>query len=239
MPPGAPTAADGDTVPGVGTVSGEVWATPFDVVRGVERPRPVSKADVLRVARALEREALAVPPDTVAASLQDVRYLTPRTRAVYSAIAVTGPRRVLFGRDLPAYIAPGVAGVALDDTDPLVDVWSVVLLSATAAVALAATDLHEPAALDTDRRFLLAVTRDRDAVSACLHTLALRRVAAPGDLADAAERLRAEFADRLPAGVVGAVLRQSAHDVSGAPAGAWPELVERAARQRLRSRLEP
>ncbi len=155
---------------------------------------------MLRVARALEREALAVPPDTVAACLQDVRYLTPRTRAVYSAIAVTGPRRVLFGRDLPAYIAPGVAGVALDDTDPLVDVWSVVLLSATAAVALAATDMHEPAALDTDRRFLLAVTRDRDAVSACLHTLTLRRVAAPGDLADAAERLRAEFADRLARG---------------------------------------
>jgi hypothetical protein len=232
------TAAGVDRVGTAGSMRGEVWATPFDVVRQVEQPRAVRKRDVLRVARSLERDALGAPPEAVMACLQDVRYLTARTRGVYAEIAATGPRPVLFGRDLPAYIAPGVAGVGLDDTDPLVDVWCVLLLSATTAITVAATDLHEPTADDPDRRFLLAVGGgDRDAAAACLHTLALRRVTSAADLADAEGRLSDEFAERLPAGTVGAVLRQAAHDVTGIPAGAWPELVERAARQRLHAQL--
>lgn len=114
--------------------------TPYDLVVQGERPCPASKDEVLRLTRALEREALAVPGPT-GASLQDVRYVTERTRAAYARLAEAGAAPVLYARDLPAYVAPGVSGVALDDDDPLVDVWSLVVLSER-PVVMAAVDLH-------------------------------------------------------------------------------------------------
>jgi hypothetical protein len=89
----------------------------------------------------LEREGLTAPPRVVIACLQDVRYLTAATRGVCSALAAQGSRCQLYGRDLLACLGPGVVGVALNDDDPLVDVWAVVLLSGTRPVAMAATDL--------------------------------------------------------------------------------------------------
>jgi hypothetical protein len=52
-------------------------------------------------------------------------------------------------------------------------------------------------------------------------------------LADIAERLMAEFEGRCAPNVVSDVVRGAAQDLTGTPAGAWDELVERAARQRL------
>lgn len=56
-----------------------------------------------------------------------------------------------------------------------------------------------------------------------------------GSLADITERLLAEFDVRHAADVVSDVVRSAARDLEGAPAGAWDEMVERAARQRLLS----
>ncbi|MQA34257.1 three-helix bundle dimerization domain-containing protein [Modestobacter roseus] len=50
----------------------------------------------------------------------------------------------------------------------------------------------------------------------------------------AVDRLVREFAGRPPATVT-AVVRGARTELSGAPAGALPELVERLARQRLRA----
>lgn len=180
--------------------------TPYDVVVQAERPRRSDKNAVLRLSRALEREALATPGPT-GASLQDVRYLTERTRTMYARLAAAGSAPVLYARDLPAYVAPGVTGVALDDDDPLVDVWSVVVLSER-PVVMAAVDLHvggsgtgrpgpglpsvdllgldpgrPPARVGTERDFLVAVSRDPDVAAACLAALDARRApGAPGQL---------------------------------------------------------
>ena len=100
-----------------------------------------------------------------------MRHLSPRTRAVYTELAARGTDVVLLARDLQSWIAPGVRGVALDDDDPLVDVWSLVQLGPTRAVALAAVDLHTPGVVEDDRRFAAAVSRDRDVVVASLRAL--------------------------------------------------------------------
>ena len=140
---------------------------PFEVVRRVAPVHPISKQKLLRLVRSLEREALTEPPPTVLASLQDARYLTTRPRGVYSALAAAGSDCRLYARDLPAYLGSGLTGVALDADTPLVDLWSVVLVSARTPLALTATDLHEPAGTEDDRLFQVAITRDPEAVAAC------------------------------------------------------------------------
>jgi len=52
-------------------------------------------------------------------------------------------------------------------------------------------------------------------------------------LAGAIARLSVEFADDVPAPIVSRVVVRSRRDLSGVPAPALPELVERLARERL------
>lgn len=47
------------------------------------------------------------------------------------------------------------------------------------------------------------------------------------------ERLRAEFEDRLAAGMIDEIVRRCLADLAGTPLGPLPELAERSARQRL------
>jgi hypothetical protein len=56
-------------------------------------------------------------------------------------------------------------------------------------------------------------------------------------LAEIDERLHAEFRTRISRARISAVVRQADNDLSGAPTGALPELVERLARQRLNDLL--
>ncbi len=53
------------------------------------------------------------------------------------------------------------------------------------------------------------------------------------DVVDVAERLMAEFEDRLGLDVISKVVNSCRRDLNCAPAGALPELVDRLARQRL------
>ncbi len=53
------------------------------------------------------------------------------------------------------------------------------------------------------------------------------------DVVDVAERLMAEFEDRLGLPQITQVVRDCRRDLEGTPDGALPELVERLARQRL------
>ena len=65
-------------------------------------------------------------------------------------------------------------------------------------------------------------------------TLALRP-SSDASVDGAVARLVAEFGHRLPAPAVGRVVRDCRQQLSGVPAGAMPELVERLARHRLTS----
>jgi len=145
--------------------------TPFELVSAVECARPAKKVELLSLTRALERQALASPPPLVAATLQDCRFLTARTRDVYARLAAAGARTTLLGRGLTSWVAPGVAGVALDDDDPLVDEWVIVTPVAGAPTVFAATDLDEPCDADLERSFRYAVSHDPEVVDACTRLL--------------------------------------------------------------------
>ena len=146
--------------------------TPYAVVSSVEAPRPVSKRELVGISRRLEAAALAQPPQAMAAALQDQRFLTARTREVYRRLASTGAAVTLLARGLQGWLEPGVRGVDLDEDDPLVDEWIVVLPSPTQPVVLAATDLRQPYAVELDRDFMYAVSSDPEVVSACAVLLA-------------------------------------------------------------------
>ena len=146
--------------------------TPYAVVSSVEAPRPVSKRELVRISRRLEAAAMAQPPQVMAAALQDQRFLTARTRAVYRRLASAGAAVTLLARGLQGWLEPGVRGVDLDEDDPLVDEWVVVLPSPTRPVVLAATDLRQPYAVDLDRDFAYAVSSDPEVVRACAVLLA-------------------------------------------------------------------
>ena len=146
--------------------------TPYAVVASVEPPRATSKRELIALCRELEERALAAPPEAAAVTLQDQRHLTGRTRAVYAALAARGTRTRMFGRGLQSWIAPGVTGISLDDDDPLVDEWVLVLPGET-PVVLAATDLGDTGCEDVDRSFTVAISRDAEVVSACGRLLGL------------------------------------------------------------------
>ena len=148
--------------------------TPYTVVTAVERPRPVTKRELVRLSRQLEVAAMARPPQTISAALQDSRFLTARTRSVYRRLADAGAEVTLLARGLQAWLEPGVRGVDLDEDDPLVDEWVVVLHSAQQPAVLAATDLRQPYDLDLDleRDFAYATSSDPEVVAACADLLA-------------------------------------------------------------------
>jgi hypothetical protein len=140
--------------------------TPYELVRRTTPVQDATKSELLRLTRRLEQAALRTRPPAVAATLQDSRYLTDRTREVYAALAAAGSPARLHARGLQAWLAPGVVGVSLDDEDPLVDEW-VVVLPSTDPVVFAATDLRISDCADDDRCFSYAVSRDPELVDAC------------------------------------------------------------------------
>jgi len=142
--------------------------TPYSVVTAVERARGISKAELIGVSRTLEQTAFEDPPRAALAALQDQRYLTRRTRLVYHRLAQeTGAAVTLHARGLQSWVAEGVRGVDLDDQDPLVDEWVVVLLNRRRPAVMAAVDLQHPAAVDVDRSFAYAVSHDPEVVTTC------------------------------------------------------------------------
>lgn len=144
--------------------------TPYDVLVPRLSPTALSKRLLVARARRLERIALQQPAIRVIATLQDVRHLTDLTRSTYASIAAAGADVTLLARDLPAYVAPGVRGVALTDDDPLVDVWSVLVAGAAGCLALAAQDRHDDAD-DLAREYDTVETDDAGLVVSCLSVI--------------------------------------------------------------------
>jgi hypothetical protein len=147
-------------------------ATPYALVSAAEEPVEASKRELRGLSRRIEGEALRARPPAVAAALQDARHLTESTRAVYARLAEHGTPARLFARGLQAWLAPGVTGVSLDDDDPLVDEW-VIVVPGEAPVAFAAADLGVTDCDDDDRSFRYALTRDPEVVGSCARLLGL------------------------------------------------------------------
>lgn len=140
--------------------------TPYGLVRAAGPVHRATKRELVQLSRELERAALDGSPPAVAAALQDARFLTDRTRGVYASLAAAGADARLHARGLQSWLAPGVTGVGLDDDDPLVDQW-VVVVPGPDPVVLAATDLHEDEGADADRAFTVGVSRDPLVVASC------------------------------------------------------------------------
>ena len=147
--------------------------TPYEIVSAAERVQRSTKRALIAVSRGLEREALGDPPRAAAATLQDVRFVTRSTRAVYAALAAAGVPGKLYARGLQAWLAPGVSGVALPEDDPLVDAWTVVLPGDQHPVVLAAIDCHEDGVDDMARSFRWASSRDPQVVGAVAEVLGI------------------------------------------------------------------
>ena len=146
--------------------------TPYRLVARAVTPEQATKAELLRLSRELEQEALAHPPVAAGVALQDARHLSGSTLAAYRRLAEGGTQVRMFARGLQAWLGNGVQGTDLSDDDPLVDEWLVVLQSPEAPVVLAATDLHGPPD-DPDRAYLMVFSRDPALVDACVRALGL------------------------------------------------------------------
>jgi hypothetical protein len=124
----------------------------------------------------LEARALAEPPACAVAFVQDVRFASPRVREVWRALAAAGTDVTVYGRDLPAYVVEGVPGIGLDDDDPLVDIWSLLVVWTDGrAAGFAGNDIDHgglsAAPTDLDRDFDVAETEDAEIVGQCLSEL--------------------------------------------------------------------
>ena len=144
--------------------------TPYDLATAAQVPQPINKLGLLLLSRDLEAEAQVSHPTQIRAALQDVRHLSGQTRQVYAGLAARA-EVVLLARGLPAYVAAGVRGVDLDEDDPLVDQWCVVMAGGARPVVLAAIDLDVGSAPEQDRCFHYAISHDPLVVAACLVAL--------------------------------------------------------------------
>lgn len=156
--------------------------TPFDVVDERATVTSAGRAELLKIVRLLEVEALAEPPDTGYGVLQDARLLTPTTARIWSRLAQAGTRSTLLAHGLVSDPAPDVLGVPLAEDDPLTDEW-VVLFRGPAPVVLAAKDLPYER-WDRDRTFTYGISRRPEVVELAEQTL-VRRVAAHREAAGA------------------------------------------------------
>lgn len=144
--------------------------TPYEIVASVETVRSADERSLIAVTRGLEREASLDPPPLLLAMFQDARFLTPETRAVYAQLASTGTEVRSYARSLHAWLAPGVRGFSLDDDEPVVDEWSLVMPCEQHPAVFVASD-GVPGGGDGARPYEWAVSRDPDVVDACVRAL--------------------------------------------------------------------
>lgn len=102
--------------------------TPFDVLSDSTSVRRASRGEMLSVTKALEGRAVADPPRLAVVCIQDVRFASRRARQVWRTLAAAGTDVTVHGREVPAYLGDGVAGVAIVDSGPLADIWSLLLV---------------------------------------------------------------------------------------------------------------
>lgn len=137
--------------------------TPFDRVQDAGAPqRRATKRLLLALSLELEVQAESLGPEAVVLSnLQQVEHFTPLTRARYRRLAARAAFVGMLGTGIGAAPEPGVRGGDLDPADPLVDEWSVIVISPHFAAAMVARDVGDSRAHDMARRFDYSLTYDR------------------------------------------------------------------------------
>ena len=159
-------------------------STPVALVHA-QRGLKIGRKDVLlSVTRALEAQALELGAHAVvAATFQDVRHFTPRTRTRYEQLGARTSLTVALGMGMPDPPAAGVRGANLSPDDELVGEWDIAVLGPHYAGALVARDLGDTCP-DRERRFEFVLTFDRQLVTDVAAALIARVSGAPISLED-------------------------------------------------------
>ena len=148
--------------------------SPWDLVAEHPGVRRARKPLLLAMSQHLERQVLAGDDATLLlGALQLNGHFYPGTARRYEALAATAFMVAVFGDGVAPAPAPGVRGQALLHGDPLLEEWTVVVITPHFAGALIAKDLHD-AGEQSERRFDYLVTFDRDVVLAAASSLVRR-----------------------------------------------------------------
>ena len=146
-------------------------STPFHVVAPARDVRESTKEMLVAMSHHLEEQAAALPtPGVILSAFQDAAHFTPATAVRYSRLGQACSLVAALGVGLTAEPVAGVRGATLAEDDPLLHEWSVVVVGAHYAAALVARDLGDRG-LESDRRFLYALTHDRELVLRAADTL--------------------------------------------------------------------
>lgn len=152
---------------------------PWDLVRHDAAVRRARKPLLAAMSRHLEHQARGGDGSSVVlGTFQRDRYFTASTAARYSDIASSVFVVAALGEGMDTEPAPGVRGVDLAAGDPLVDEWTVAVVSPHFAGALIAHDCGDGGP-EAERRFDYVVTYDRDTVLRAAASL-LRRLPLAG-----------------------------------------------------------
>ncbi len=141
-------------------------ASTFALVRDRLRPRTVRFETLHELSRHIERLATtAESPPMVLATVQDQSKLSASTMETYTEIAQRAPLVAMFGAKVPCDLGNGIRGVHLDNDDPLVKEWTILILGPDIAAGLIARELSSSGADQADRRFDMVITFDRALVT--------------------------------------------------------------------------
>jgi DICT domain-containing protein len=123
----------------------------------------------------LERQVFAGDDATVLlGAFQQAAYFNARTARRYQRLAASAFRVAVLAADVDVAPAVGVLGRALGPGDPLLQEWTVVVVSPHFAGALIAHDVGDRG-IESERRFDYVVTFDRGTVLEAAASM-LRRV---------------------------------------------------------------
>jgi EAL domain-containing protein (putative c-di-GMP-specific phosphodiesterase class I) len=153
-----------------------VGRTPYEVIAAERPPANATKSLLLPMSHHMENRALRIGEGAVVLSaFQDAKHFTPHTVRRYEMLARGASLVAALGVGLGEEPVPGVRGANIDDDDPLVGEWSVIVIGPHFAGALVAQDLGDTGS-EPDRRFLFTTAYDRGLVIAAARTLLARIV---------------------------------------------------------------
>ncbi|MEC5150555.1 EAL domain-containing protein [Cryobacterium sp. GrIS_2_6] len=164
-------ALTGITFPADPAVTVSPSGTPYEVVAPMRTPRLSNRALLVEMSIFLESRALASGNSAVVLStFQHQRNLTPDTRRRYRALAETaGLVAVYMAGDAEIERDSRIRVAQIGPTDPLLDEWDIVVLTADFAAVLAAREVNPSNHAEGSYEFVL--THDRDLATAAALTL--------------------------------------------------------------------
>lgn len=150
--------------------------TPAEILRLHHGDNSDLKSHLLALSRSLEaRIQTSAPDDLVVATVQDVRFLTPRTQAAFERIAATGARTYLAGMGRPVRPLRNVTWIEISPNSSMRHEWSVILVRRAGSAAMVAKEMFpgllDPAPTDAERRFRWRIVDDPALVLRCANAV--------------------------------------------------------------------